>query len=100
MKDKTPTDKAKKAGGVSNAKADAKSREGNNPFDIWLSRKLSDMFDQVAQEPLPNELLELVKKLEEKEQKTNGVQAASPATSDPQAPTQDAAAALKKSKAH
>jgi hypothetical protein len=79
MKDKAPTDKEKKAGGVSDAKAtDAKAngadaRDGNNPFDIWLSRKLGDMFDQVAQEPLPKELLELVQKLEEKEKKAAGL---------------------------
>ncbi len=75
MKDKSSTDKDTKAGGVSDHKsADSKkngsvAHDGNNPFDIWLTRKLSNMFDQVAQEPLPKELLDLVQKLEEKEKK-------------------------------
>lgn len=93
MKDKTSTGKAKKAGGVSNAKAGAQDREGSNPFDIWLSRKLGDMFDQVAQEPLPTELLELVKKLEAKEQKTSDATAPSA-----DIPDQSAAASPQKTK--
>ena len=31
-------------------------------FDIWLQRGLHQMFDEVAQEPIPLDLLELIEK--------------------------------------
>lgn len=44
----------------------------SNAFDQWLTRKLHDVFDTVAQEPLPRELRELVEKLEQKERTAAG----------------------------
>lgn len=35
-------------------------------FDIWLNRGLHQMFDQVASEPVPEELLRLIQGDEEK----------------------------------
>jgi len=32
----------------------------NSPFDIWLSRGLHKLFDDVANEPIPEELLRLI----------------------------------------
>jgi hypothetical protein len=63
---------------VTKAKLKARPIRGPAPsraFDQWLTRKLHDVFDTVAQEPLPRELRELVEKLEEKERTTgNDVQ--------------------------
>jgi hypothetical protein len=33
---------------------------GSQPFDHWLQKQLHDMYDSIAQEPLPDELLDLV----------------------------------------
>ncbi len=30
------------------------------PFDLWLQRGLHQMFDDVAKEPIPDELLKLI----------------------------------------
>ena len=30
------------------------------PFDVWLRRGLHQMFDDVAKEPIPDELLKLI----------------------------------------
>lgn len=43
-----------------------KSRQKNasldkeNPFDLWLKRGLHQLFDDVANEPIPEELLRLI----------------------------------------
>ncbi|MFC0500669.1 NepR family anti-sigma factor [Asaia krungthepensis] len=34
--------------------------EAENPFDIWLKRGLHQLFDDVANEPIPEELLRLI----------------------------------------
>ncbi|GBD55743.1 NepR family anti-sigma factor [Gluconobacter wancherniae] len=34
--------------------------EQSSPFDIWLSRGLHQLFDDVANEPIPEELLRLI----------------------------------------
>ncbi|GAB6854275.1 NepR family anti-sigma factor [Asaia astilbis] len=36
------------------------SPENDNPFDIWLKRGLHQLFDDVANEPIPEELLRLI----------------------------------------
>jgi hypothetical protein len=36
-------------------------------FDIWLERKLHDMFDSTSLEPLPADLLSLVHELSKKD---------------------------------
>nr|WP_241667177.1 NepR family anti-sigma factor [Roseomonas nepalensis] len=44
-------------------KADANGRGQATPeaaFDIWLQRGLHHMFDDVMQEPIPEELLRLI----------------------------------------
>jgi len=37
-----------------------KRRKGDTAFDLWLQRGLHQMFDDVAKEPLPEELLKLI----------------------------------------
>lgn len=32
----------------------------DSPFDIWLQRTLHKLFDEVASEPVPDELLRLI----------------------------------------
>ena len=36
------------------------SRRTGNAFDLWLQRGLHQMFDDVASEPVPEELLRLI----------------------------------------
>ncbi len=36
------------------------SRPSDSAFDIWLNRGLHKMFDDVANEPIPEELLKLI----------------------------------------
>lgn len=35
-------------------------KRGERPFDDWLERQLHEMYDSVAQEPLPGDLARLV----------------------------------------
>jgi hypothetical protein len=42
-------------------------RGEKNPFDRWLMQKLHGVFDAISQEPLPPDLLNLVRQLEAKE---------------------------------
>ncbi len=37
-----------------------KKRKGDNAFDVWLQRGLHQMFDAVAAEPVPEDLLRLI----------------------------------------
>ena len=41
-------------------KPSAKSRKGEAAFDLWLDRGLHKLFDDVANEPLPEEFLRLL----------------------------------------
>lgn len=43
-----------------------KSRPTDAAFDIWLNRGLHKMFDDVASEPIPEELLRLIEEDEKK----------------------------------
>ena len=43
-----------------------KSRSTDAAFDIWLNRGLHKMFDDVANEPIPDELLRLIEEDEKK----------------------------------
>lgn len=36
------------------------SQDKDNPFDLWLKRGLHQLFDDVANEPIPEELLRLI----------------------------------------
>ena len=38
----------------------AKAGPGEAAFDLWLDRGLHRLFDDVAQEPVPDELLKLI----------------------------------------
>jgi hypothetical protein len=33
---------------------------GERPFDLWLQKQLHAMYDEIASEPLPNDLLNLI----------------------------------------
>jgi hypothetical protein len=33
---------------------------GERPFDMWLQKQLHAMYDEIASEPLPNDLLGLI----------------------------------------
>jgi hypothetical protein len=37
------------------------SRATDSAFDVWLNRGLHELFDDVAKEPIPDELLKLLK---------------------------------------
>jgi len=37
-----------------------KARKVNSPFNLWLERSLHQMFDDVASEPVPEDLLKLI----------------------------------------
>ena len=43
-----------------------KSRPTDAAFDIWLNRGLHQLFDDVANEPIPDELLRLIEDDERK----------------------------------
>ena len=53
----------------------AESTAGAKPnpaFDSWLENKLHKMFDAVASEPLPADLVKLLEQLDQKTQKKDG----------------------------
>ncbi len=37
-----------------------KGRKGEAAFDLWLQKGLHDIYDKVASEPIPDELLRLI----------------------------------------
>ncbi len=43
----------------------------NPAFDDWLEKKLHNIFDTVAMEPVPKDLLKLLEKLDEADEKKN-----------------------------
>ncbi|MBL8629266.1 MAG: hypothetical protein JNM81_06540 [Rhodospirillaceae bacterium] len=38
--------------------------DDSGPFGTWLNRKLSGIFDDLAQEPLPQSIIDLARKVE------------------------------------
>jgi len=42
------------------------SQPADAAFDIWLNRSLHELFDGVANEPIPDELLKLIEEDREK----------------------------------
>ncbi|WP_428681543.1 NepR family anti-sigma factor [Reyranella sp.] len=44
------------------AAARAKPRGNDRPFDLWLHKQLHAMYDEIASEPLPDDLLNLIEK--------------------------------------
>jgi hypothetical protein len=49
---------AAKAGEGSSARGAKAAAE--RPFDMWLQKQLHAMYDEIASEPLPNDLLNLI----------------------------------------
>ena len=49
---------ARRAGG----QARSKPRSNDRPFDMWLHKQLHAMYDEIASEPLPDDLLNLIDK--------------------------------------
>lgn len=45
-----------RAGGSARPKA----RTAERPFDMWLQKQLHAMYDEIASEPLPDDLLNLI----------------------------------------
>jgi hypothetical protein len=43
-------------------KPKATSEQGERPFDMWLQKQLHAMYDEIAAEPLPSDLLNLIDK--------------------------------------
>ena len=41
-------------------RADRREKGGAEAFDIWLQRGLHQLYDSVAKEPVPDELLKLI----------------------------------------
>ena len=41
-------------------RVDRRERGGPEAFDIWLQRGLHQLYDSVAKEPIPDELLKLI----------------------------------------
>lgn len=48
------------AGQPAKARGRPPAGKAARPFDVWLDRGLHSMFDSVAQEPIPDELLRLI----------------------------------------
>ncbi len=42
--------------------ARAKPRANDRPFDLWLHKQLHAMYDEIASEPLPDDLVNLIEK--------------------------------------
>lgn len=41
----------------------------DRPFDMWLQKQLHAMYDEIAAEPLPNDLVSLIERDAEKKDK-------------------------------
>ncbi|WP_181441966.1 NepR family anti-sigma factor [Swingsia samuiensis] len=56
-------------GGDQSKPSSGKPEDDNkeSPFAIWLSRELHQLFDDVANEPIPDSLLNLIEKDRNKE---------------------------------
>jgi hypothetical protein len=53
-----PAGAAPKGGDGKSARAAKSSAE--RPFDMWLQKQLHAMYDEIASEPLPNDLINLI----------------------------------------
>lgn len=49
-------------GGRAVKAARAKPKGNDRPFDMWLHKQLHAMYDEIASEPLPDDLLNLIDK--------------------------------------
>jgi hypothetical protein len=50
----------KKANEPPNLPHSLKPKRGEGAFDLWLKRGLHEIYDRVASEPIPDELLRLI----------------------------------------
>ena len=48
------------AGGKPGRRGERAGKDGEEAFDIWLQRGLHQLYDSVANEPIPDELLKLI----------------------------------------
>jgi hypothetical protein len=55
--DDKPMESPRPSSQVSRPKAKAPAAR---PFDMWLHKQLHAMYDEIASEPLPNDLLDLI----------------------------------------
>lgn len=56
------TNDDKPEGGRAGGPARSKPRSSDRPFDMWLHKQLHAMYDEIASEPLPDDLLKLIEK--------------------------------------
>jgi hypothetical protein len=49
-------------------------RSNDRPFDMWLHKQLHAMYDEIASEPLPDDLLNLIDKDAAEETKGNSAE--------------------------
>jgi hypothetical protein len=56
------TDDDKPDAGRAGGQARSKPRSNDRPFDMWLHKQLHAMYDEIASEPLPDDLLNLIDK--------------------------------------
>lgn len=66
MNEKRPTKKEPRAPAPEKARAEKETVKNNPAFDTWLENKLHTMFDAVASEPLPPDLVKLLEQLDQK----------------------------------
>lgn len=52
----------KPEGARAEVSARAQPRGNDRPFDMWLHKQLHAMYDEIASEPLPDDLLNLIEK--------------------------------------
>ena len=52
--------KSGKAGGPPAPRADRAEKDPSEAFDVWLQQGLHKLYDSVAKEPIPDELLKLI----------------------------------------
>ena len=50
----------KRAGGPAKSGTEQEGKEVDQAFDVWLKRGLHQLYDTVAQEPIPEDLLRLI----------------------------------------
>lgn len=56
----TNDDKSEARGAIKAARP--KPKGNDRPFDMWLHKQLHAMYDEIASEPLPDDLLNLIDK--------------------------------------
>jgi hypothetical protein len=63
MANDKPQKKNNKVSDMGRAKSNALPKASSErPFDMWLQKQLHAMYDEIAAEPLPNDLLNLIDK--------------------------------------